>query len=110
MEACVEYPQTLLATHDSRAATERSPESADEIGSAARHGRRCGWRPSMMNEEEERHHRRRCFSLVFDAPKKSASRKPFIHLSRGPLVQLSIRQPDGSFPLGPILSSPVPLH
>jgi hypothetical protein len=41
------------AAHDHRAATERSPECADEIGSAARRGCRCGWRPSMMNEAAE---------------------------------------------------------
>ena len=60
------------AAHDHRAATGRSPECADEIGSAARRGRRCGWRPSMMNEEEEPHHRRRCFPLVFECAKKNA--------------------------------------
>jgi hypothetical protein len=38
------------AAHDRRAATERSPESANEIDSAARHGSRSGWQPSMMNE------------------------------------------------------------
>ena len=74
------------ATHDHRAATERPPESADEIGSAARRGRRCGWRPSMMNEAADVRHGCRCFPLVFVCAKKSgASRKPFIHFTRGPL-------------------------
>ena len=44
------------AAHDHRAATELSPESADEIGCASRRGGRSGWRPSMMNGGEERHH------------------------------------------------------
>ena len=51
------------AAHDHRAATERFPESTDEIGSAARRGGRCGWRPSMMNEAGSVHHRCRCFLL-----------------------------------------------
>jgi hypothetical protein len=53
------------AAHDHRAATEHAPESADEIGSAARRGGHSGWRPSMMNGEEDGTHRR-LFCLVFD--------------------------------------------
>ena len=47
------------AAHNHRAATERSPESADEIGCAARSGGRSGWRPFMMNGEEDGTHRQR---------------------------------------------------
>jgi hypothetical protein len=35
--------------HNHRVATECSPESADEIGCAARRGGCSGWQPSMMN-------------------------------------------------------------
>ena len=41
------------AAHNHRAATERPPESSDEIGCAARSGGRSGWRPFMMNGEED---------------------------------------------------------
>jgi hypothetical protein len=41
------------AAHNHRAATERPPESAYEIGCAARSGGRSGWRPFMMNGEED---------------------------------------------------------
>ena len=53
------------AAHDRRAATEPSPESAEEIGCAARRGGCSGWRPSMMNEATDVHHCCRCFPLVF---------------------------------------------
>jgi hypothetical protein len=38
--------------HNHCAATERSPESAHEIGCAARCGGRSGWRPSMMTPSQ----------------------------------------------------------
>jgi hypothetical protein len=41
------------AAPDHRAATERSTESADEIGCAARRGGSSRRRPSMMNGEED---------------------------------------------------------
>jgi hypothetical protein len=53
------------AAHDRRAATERSPESADEIDSAARRGSRSGWRPSMMNEAADVRH-----GVVFNTTRK----------------------------------------
>jgi len=52
IEAAATTKRPLLSpgtAHNHRAATEHSPESADEIGCAARRGRRSGWRPSMMN-------------------------------------------------------------
>jgi hypothetical protein len=54
------------AAPDHSAATERSTESADEIGCAAR--RRCHyrWRPSMMNGGGGRYGSLACFPLVFD--------------------------------------------
>ena len=73
------------AAHNHRAATERPPESADEIGSAARRGRRCGWRPSMMNEAVDVRHGCRCFPLVFVSRKGiGALRHPFIHFTPPP--------------------------
>ena len=61
------------ATHDRRAATERLPESADEIGSAARRGCRSGWRSSMMNEATDVRHGCRCFPLVFECSRVPAT-------------------------------------
>jgi hypothetical protein len=41
---------------------------------------------AVHDEEEEEHpHRCRCFPLVFECAKKSASRKPFIHFTPCPL-------------------------
>jgi hypothetical protein len=57
------------AAHDHRSATERSPESADEIGFAAHCGGRSGWRLSMMNEVADFCHRCLVFRLCLCAPK-----------------------------------------
>jgi hypothetical protein len=56
------------AAHDHRAATECCPESADEIGSAARRGCRSGWRSSMMNEATDVRHVAVVFRLCLSAP------------------------------------------
>ena len=53
------------AAHDRRAATEGSPESADEIGCASRRGDHSGWRPSMMNEAADVRHRPILISILF---------------------------------------------
>ena len=57
------------AAPDHRAATERSNESADEIGCAARRGCRSGWRPSMMNEATDVHHVAVVFRLCLNEEK-----------------------------------------
>jgi hypothetical protein len=75
------------AAHDHRAATERSPESADEIGCALRRApRRPLWMAAVhMNEVGDGSPSLACFPLVFACAKKSgAPRHPFIHFSRGP--------------------------
>jgi hypothetical protein len=61
------------AAHDHRAATERSPESADEIGCAARRApRRPLWMAAVnMNEVGDGSPSLACFPLVFVCAKKS---------------------------------------
>jgi len=81
------------AAHDRRAATERSTESTDEIGSAARRGSHSGWRPSMMNEAGSVRHRWLVFRLCLCAPKKNAV--PGTHSFTSPGVHCQSRNRNG---------------
>ena len=77
------------ATHDRRAATERLPESADEIGSAARRGCRSGWRSSMMNEATDVRPCCRCFLLCLCVISKcSRAAEPVHSLLQGSIPSL----------------------
>ena len=90
------------ATHDRRAATERCPESADEIGSAARRGGHSGWRSSMMNEATDVRHVAVVFRLclnVFPRPGNRSFTSPGVHS----YVSILIRT-------GSAISSPAPKH
>ena len=76
------------AAPDHRAATERSNESADEIGCAARRGGSSGRRPSMMNGEEDGT-RSRCFVLCLcEAPKKMGGRQGVFEITHSSLLLL----------------------
>jgi hypothetical protein len=77
------------AAHDRRAATEPSPESAEEIGCAARRGGCSGWRPSIMNEATDVHHCCRVSACVCVRHKCSRAAEPVHSLlfSRGPFIR-----------------------
>jgi len=80
------------AAPDRRAATERCPESNDEIGSAARRGGHSGWRPFMMSEAGSVHHRCRCFvwRIALYLSGKGKNYRPRNFVGRPPLHYPSV--------------------